>query len=377
VYAGNVVKAMASAKDGYPYIVRLFEKELAALRADDQVTRDASLEALFSTLDEELMATVQVVNRLTPAIVEVVARAPMAARKFHPGQFYRIQNLETGAPVVADTALAAEGLALTGAWVDREQGLISLITLEMGTSSKLCALWQPGQEIVVMGPTGTPTEIPRDETVLLAGGGLGNAVLFSIGKAMREAGNRVIYFAGYKSGDGVFKVEEIEAASDIIVWAVDPLPGAEPIPTTRPQDKSLVGNIVEAMLAYATGKLGDVPVALSQADRIIAIGPARCARAAFEARAHRHRLHQLDHAMHDEGRVRPVPVPPRRPANGRGELRLLLQQPGPAARRGGFLEPAPATAPELRPGKDVRFMAGPPARRAAAKYVTPIGSTLL
>jgi len=214
------------------------------------------------------------VHRLTPAIVEVVARAPMAARKFHPGQFYRIQNLESGAPVVEDTSLAAEALALTGAWVDRDKGLISLITLEMGTSSKLCALWEPGQQIVVMGPTGTPTKIPRNETVLLAGGGLGNAVLFSIGKAMREAGNRVVYFAGYKSIDDVFKVEEIEAASDVIIWAVDPLPCAEAVPTTRPQDKSFIGNIVEAMLAYAGGELGDVPIALSDADRIIVIGSA-------------------------------------------------------------------------------------------------------
>jgi len=272
VYAGNVVKAMASAKDGYPYIVRLFEPELASLKVADQPERDAELEALTAHLDDELIATVQEVHRLTPAIVEVVARAPMAARKFHPGQFYRIQNLETGAPVVAETSLAAEALALTGAWVDRDKGLISLITLEMGTSSKLCALWEIGQQIVVMGPTGTPTEIPKDETVLLAGGGLGNAVLFSIGKAMREAGNRVIYFAGYRSNEGVFKVEEIEAASDIIVWAVDPLPGAEAIATTRPQDKSFIGNIVAAMLAYATGELGDVPIALSDVDRIIAIG---------------------------------------------------------------------------------------------------------
>ncbi|NIM27622.1 MAG: FAD-dependent oxidoreductase [Gammaproteobacteria bacterium] len=272
VYAGNVVKAMASAKDGYPYIVRLFESELERLDARDQAERDAALDTLVSILDEELVATVQAVHRLTPAIVEVVARAPMAARKFHPGQFYRIQNLESGAPVVEGTSLAAEALALTGAWVDREQGLISLITLEMGTSSKLCALWEPGQEIVVMGPTGAPTEIPQNETVLLAGGGLGNAVLFSIGKAMREAGNRVIYFAGYKTSDGVFKVEEIEAASDIVVWAVDPLPGVEPIPTTRPQDKSFVGNIVKAMLAYATGELGEAPIALADVDRIIAIG---------------------------------------------------------------------------------------------------------
>lgn len=272
VYAGNVVKAMASAKDGYPYIARLFEGELATLNAADQGQRDSELESLIATLDDQLTATVEQVHRLTPTIVEVVARAPMAAHKFHPGQFYRIQNLESGAPVVQDTSLAAEALALTGAWVDRDKGLISLITLEMGTSSKLCALWEPGQEIVVMGPTGTPTEIPSNETVLLAGGGLGNAVLFSIGKAMREAGNRVIYFAGYKSIEGVFKVEEIEAASDIVIWAVDPLPGAEAIPTTRPQDMTFVGNIVEAMVAYATGELGDAPIALSDADRIIAIG---------------------------------------------------------------------------------------------------------
>jgi len=272
VYAGNVVKAMASAKDGYPYIAHLFESELRAQDAADQGERDAALDRLIANLDDELTATVEAVHRLTPAIVEVVARAPMAARKFYPGQFYRIQNLESGAPVVRDTSLAAEALALTGAWVDREQGLISLITLEMGTSSKLCALWEPGQKIVVMGPTGTPTEIPENETVLLAGGGLGNAVLFSIGKAMRAAGNKVVYFAGYKAIDGVFKVEEIEAASDIVVWAVDPLPGAKAIETTRPRDKSFVGNIVQAMLAYATGELGDVPIALSDVDRIIAIG---------------------------------------------------------------------------------------------------------
>ena len=39
---------------------------------------------------------------------------------------------------------------------------------------------RPGEPVVVMGPTGTPTEIPHGESVMLAGGGLGNAVLFSI-----------------------------------------------------------------------------------------------------------------------------------------------------------------------------------------------------
>ncbi len=284
VYAGNVVKAMASAKDGYPYVVKLFDSDLKHLDPAGQPERERALDALKRRLDEELIATVVEVNRLTPKIIEVVVKAPMQARKFHPGQFYRVQNFETFAPIMEDTTLTAEGLALTGAWVDKKKGLISLIALEMGTSSRLCASWKPGDPIVVMGVTGTPTTMPHDKTVLLAGGGLGNAVLFSIGKGLRAAGNRVIYFAGYKSRDDVFKVEEIEAASDVIVWAVDPASGAEPIPTTRAQDKSFVGNIVQAMVAYGGGKLGDMPLRFEDVDHIIAIGSDRMMAAVKEAR---------------------------------------------------------------------------------------------
>jgi hypothetical protein len=162
-----------------------------------------------------------------------------------------------------------EGIALTGAKVDHEKGLISLIVLEMGGSSDLCAQLQPGEPVVLMGPTGQPTQIPLGETVLLIGGGLGNAVLFSIGQAMRARGNRVIYFAGYKNIGDRYKEDEIEQAADAIVWCCDEAPGFRP---TRPQDMAFVGNIIEGIDAYATGKLGDRPIALGDVDRIIAIG---------------------------------------------------------------------------------------------------------
>ena len=119
------------------------------------------------------------------------------------------------------TTLAMEGLALTGAWVDRDRGLVSTIVLEMGGSSNLCADLQPGEPVVLMGPTGAPTEIEAGETVVLVGGGLGNAVLFSIGAAFRAAGSRVLYFAGYKKRIDRYKVAEIEAAADTIVWCCD------------------------------------------------------------------------------------------------------------------------------------------------------------
>jgi NAD(P)H-flavin reductase len=216
-----------------------------------------------------LRATVHAVERLTPRIVEVVVRAPMAAKRFLPGQFYRLQNFETLAAQPGGTTLSMEGLALTGAWVDRDEGLVSTIVLEMGGSSDLCALLKPGEPVILMGPTGTPTETPPGETVVLVGGGLGNAVLFSIGAALRAAGSRVLYFAGYKKLIDRYKVAENEAAADEVVWCCDEAPGFEP---TRAGDKAFVGNIVEAMAAHASGSLGTPAVRMQEADRVIAIG---------------------------------------------------------------------------------------------------------
>jgi NADPH-dependent glutamate synthase beta subunit-like oxidoreductase/NAD(P)H-flavin reductase len=281
VYAGNVVKAMASAKDGYEHVAALFADELTRLRDGDQPAREQSFARLVETLDENLIARVERVERLTDTIVEVVVRAPMQARKFHPGQFYRLQNYETGAAVFEDTKLTMEGLALTGAWVDKDAGLLSLIVLEMGASSRQCVLLKPGQQVVVMGPTGTPTEIPEGATVLLAGGGLGNAVLFSIAKALKENGCRVIYFAGYKDGKDLFKREEIEAATDQVIWSTDI--GRE-ISPRRPQDSHFRGNIVQAMKSYAEGLFGEPMFDLKEVERIIAIGSDRMMAAVKQAR---------------------------------------------------------------------------------------------
>ncbi len=280
-YAGNVVKAMASAKHGYEKVVEIFADELATRGELPQWDRDVIFDKLEAKLDEKLRAYVVKVDRLTPTIVDVIVKAPLQARKFEPGQFYRLQNFETSAPIVDGKRLMMEGLALTGAWVDEEKGLLSMIVLEMGTSSRLCSLLKEGEEVLVMGPTGTPTEIPENENVLLAGGGLGNAVLFSIAKALREKHNKVIYFAGYKDGGDMFKREEIENATDQVVWATDF--GKEIVPQ-RPQDSHFRGNIVQAMIAYSEGRLGSQTVDLKDVDRIIAIGSDRMMNGVREAR---------------------------------------------------------------------------------------------
>lgn len=279
-YAGNVVKAMASAKYGAPQVARLFAREIA--RAETDPTPLENFRALTKSLDEALIPRVVEVRRLTSTIIEVVVRARYAARKFQPGQFFRLQNYESLAKVVDGVRLTLEGVALTGAWVDTQRDLLSLIVLEMGVSSRLCATLKPGEPVVVMGPTGAPSETPGDETVLLVGGGLGNAVLFSIGKALRDQGAMVLYFAGYRRQEDVFMQEAIENSTDQVVWSVD---RGEPIAPRRPQDLTFVGNVVEALTAFANGDLaGDRRISLPDVDRIIAIGSDRMMAAVSQAR---------------------------------------------------------------------------------------------
>jgi len=292
IYAGNVVKAMASAREGFPHVAGLFKDAIHAVEEeaavyphgngkDGRKKKEDKWNSLVHKLDDALMPRVHQVNRLTSTITEVVVHAPFAASHFHPGQFFRLQNYETYSAKVDGYPLAMEGLALTGAWVDKEKGLLSMIVLEMGGSSNLCAYLKPGERVVVMGPTGTPTEIPAKETVLLAGGGLGNAVLFSIAKALKANGSNVIYFAGYKKGEDLYKQDEVEEGTDQVIWSTDT--GAEIAPR-RPQDAHFRGNIVQAMLAYQSGKLAEVKYPLETVKRIIAIGSDRMMAAVKEAR---------------------------------------------------------------------------------------------
>ena len=79
----------------------------------DTFVRKASIEYHApARFDDELLARVERVERLTPTIIEVIVRAPLSAKHFQPGQFYRLQNFETLAARPVGTTLAMEGLAL-------------------------------------------------------------------------------------------------------------------------------------------------------------------------------------------------------------------------------------------------------------------------
>ena len=161
------------------------------------------------------------------------------------------------------------------------EGLLSTIVLEMGGSSDLCALLKPGEPVILMGPTGTPDRdaFRRDRVAGRRRARQCGAVFDRRGAA--GAGSRVLYFAGYKTIEDRYKVDDIERAADCVVWCCDEAPGFAP---GRPQDFGFVGNIVEAIAAYGAGALGPVEIPLSQVDRIIAIGSDGMMNAVAEAR---------------------------------------------------------------------------------------------
>ncbi|MEA2751314.1 MAG: hypothetical protein QOI41_5457, partial [Myxococcales bacterium] len=111
--------------------------------------------------------------------------------------------------------------------------------------------------------------------------GLGNAVLFSIARAFKAMGATVLYFAGYKKGEDLFKQDDIEAYTDQVIWCTDS--GAE-IGPRRPQDTQFRGNIVQAIVAYGKGEIGKKEIKLSTVKRIIAIGSDRMMAAVKDAR---------------------------------------------------------------------------------------------
>src|SRR5207247_5621905 len=75
------------------------------------------------------------------------------------------------------------------------------------------------------------------------------------------------------------KRDEIEAGTDQVIWSVD---AGEPIVPRRKQDLGFVGNIIQAMLWYASA---EKPMFnLRDASRIIAIGSDGMMRAVKDAR---------------------------------------------------------------------------------------------
>ncbi|MEA3290876.1 MAG: FAD-dependent oxidoreductase, partial [Pseudomonadota bacterium] len=245
VFNGSVVKAITSAAHSYPEVMQVMEWLLPR----EDVSPHP--EHFLDTLTDLLTPVIAGVREVHPMVTEIQVRAPLAARNFQPGQFFRLQTFESSSPMQDGTRLQIPLQTVSGAGVDGDR--IRLMLLRWGANAQIAARLQPGDPVVLMGPTGAPSDIPQGKTVLVVAGSWGAAVMLDLGPALRAAGNRVLYFAAYGSADQIYAKEELERTADSIIWSIA---NGDPVKLAREADYSVRNpDMVTLIEAYGKGEL--------------------------------------------------------------------------------------------------------------------------
>ena len=148
---------------------------------------------------------------LAPQIHLFKLNAPNVAKKAQAGQFVIIRINEQG-----------ERIPLTIADWNRDEGSVSVVFMEVGTTTHRLALLKAGDSIAnFIGPLGLPTHIEKFGTVVCVAGGFAVATIFPIARAMREAGNRVISIMGARNKGLIFWEKELSSTSDQLIVTTD------------------------------------------------------------------------------------------------------------------------------------------------------------
>jgi len=137
--------------------------------------------------------------------------APNVARKAHPGQFVVIRTDEKG-----------ERIPLTIADWDKEEGSVTIIFMEVGTTTHQLALLNTDDYIMnFIGPLGLPTHIEKFGTVVCVAGGFAVAPIMPIARGLKQAGNKVISILGARNKDLIFWEDELRRASNRLIVTTD------------------------------------------------------------------------------------------------------------------------------------------------------------
>jgi len=183
-------------------------------------------------------------EKLCPVVDLMKIQAPEVARKAKAGQFVVVRVDEVG-----------ERIPLTLADWDAEEGTVTLVAMQVGTTThKLAALNAGGQILDLIGPLGLPSEIDDFGTVVCVGGGVGVAPVYPIARALKQAGNKVITVMGARSKELLFWEDRLRSASHELIVTTDDGSYARKGVVTEPLKELLERN--------------------KQISRVIAIGPA-------------------------------------------------------------------------------------------------------
>jgi ferredoxin--NADP+ reductase len=151
-------------------------------------------------------------KQLSEDVFTAQIEAPLIAQARKPGQFV----------IISINNEYSERIPLTIADANPQKGTISLIWQRVGKTTAELADLQQGDEIAnVSGPLGRPTHIENFGTVVCVGGGIGNAPLLPIAKALKKAGNKIISIIGARTKDLLILEEQFAQISDELIVTTD------------------------------------------------------------------------------------------------------------------------------------------------------------
>lgn len=132
------------------------------------------------------------IKRLIPNFNEMVIYNPYVARKARPGQFVIVRPDERG-----------ERIPLSISDFNREEGTVTIVFEEAGTSTRKLAMKKEGDALPTFaGPLGVPSEVENFGNVLLIGGCYGIGAMYPLARVLKEKGNKVI--VGIESRSSAF-----------------------------------------------------------------------------------------------------------------------------------------------------------------------------
>jgi len=146
-----------------------------------------------------------------PTIHLFKVAAPAVARKAQAGQFVVVRIDEKG-----------ERIPLTIADWDRDEGTITIVFMEVGTTTARLALLKAGDAIAdFVGPLGVSTHVDKFGTVVCAAGGVGVAPISPVARELKNAGNKIISILGARSKDLIFWEDHLRRFSDQLIVTTD------------------------------------------------------------------------------------------------------------------------------------------------------------
>mgnify|MGYP003578576919 CR=1 FL=1 len=263
VFHGSVVKAIASGMRTFPKIVAILKEKM---RQGDEL----EYQQFAKRMADLFYARVKNRARKNNQTVELTIKAPLAAKHFKAGEFYRLQNFEIFAKQTNGTKLQMEPLAIVPTHCDQTKGELTFLIRENNANTKLCATIDVDEPVSLMGPTGVRAKIPREnETVLIIGDHFSLPFLRGYGKDLRAAQNRVLFISFLIPPDDLTDITSIFAATNQILWVTT----SNNQRTSRPQDLTVNADHLAEVFAYhQTFTMAHDHIELSDVDRIYLVG---------------------------------------------------------------------------------------------------------